>query len=153
MKKSLFFFFCWLSLAPLTFAQVGLGVGSNGLNFKTSAQSRYFFLARGYVLTFAEGNPVGSASVGLMHRFLREEKARMYYGATIGTSFGNGNSELGQTQRFTIPFGVEYLPFESRLISLSLEGGPSAFRVAETYGLTLGWNVEFTYYFARKRKN
>jgi hypothetical protein len=147
MKKALLIILC-LGLAQTVLAQAGLGLGSNGLNFKSSAQAKNALVVRGNILVFDDG-PQGFIEAGWLHRFLQEEKARLYLGASLGTGFGENS---GGFQRLMLPFGVEYFPFTTRTVGLNFEGGPQFLLVSETFGVGLAWQIEFTYYFKRKQK-
>ncbi|MCU0451129.1 MAG: hypothetical protein MUC97_15035 [Bernardetiaceae bacterium] len=154
MKNLCLLVLLFLASTQLAQAQVGLGLGLEGLNFKSSAQARHVFMARGR-LAINSSDLVGFVEAGWFYRAIKEEKARLYLGASFGSTFGAENSETGNVRQFSMPVGVEYFPFTTRVIGLNLEAGPRIFfdKYMEPMYLGIGGTIEFTYYFARRKKD
>jgi hypothetical protein len=144
MKKLFLSLFLLITSFTLTYAQIGLGIGSSGFNLKTSPDKTLGLIARSNFII--ANNSFFIPEINGIKRLVNEEKTKLYLGVGLGSvigfeSFDNINSIFAK-----VPVGIEYFPFESKRISLTAETGLN-FSFAE-HNNSLGFLgiLEITFY-------
>lgn len=153
-------FLCLLFLPVFSFAQAGLGVGSQGVVFKTGADAKYALVSR---LGFQLGS--GGAvrpQINLVGRMVNELKAKLYGGIGAGASLlaeadvlPDGSIDSIEYFLLRAPLGVEYFPFQTKHFSITAETGLDYFvadnRTDRRGNIQFSGLLEITFYFAKNR--
>jgi len=149
---------CCCGLIASCFGQIGLGLGSQGLLFKTAPDSRYSFTARAGFQLGAQ--TVFRPQISFTGRMVNEVKAKLYAGVGAGFSLlaeDDPNTFAQDTYQYFLlyaPLGFEFFPFQSKLFSVTVETGLDFFisdnRVGNQGYLKQRGLVELTFYFSKK---
>ncbi|MEA1877395.1 MAG: hypothetical protein U9N86_11070 [Bacteroidota bacterium] len=149
MKRLLFFSsFLLLVFSSSAFSQIGVGIGSHGLNIRTNPDARTGIILRtGFGLT---ANPLETyvrPEAAWIKRHHYSEKAKLYAGLGISSEMRLSMRSMEFGYGLMIPIGVELFPMDSKKLSISLETGLSFLEIGNTnanfgnYGL-----LEITFY-------
>jgi len=149
MKKILLLFsLLFLTFSSSVFSQIGVGIGSHGLNIRTNPAARTGIILRtGFGFT---ANPLETyvrPEAAWIKRHHYSDKAKLYAGLGISSEMRLSISSMEFGYGLMIPVGVELFPMGSKQLSLSLETGISFLEIGNTdanlgnYGL-----LEITFY-------
>jgi len=107
-------------------AQIGVGLGSHGLNIRTDPQSKHGIIVRtGFGF---DGNPFESyfrPEAALIRRHHYSDKTKLYAGLGASGEMRLSLSEVNFSYGLMIPIGLELFPLDSKNLSISLETGIS----------------------------
>jgi len=127
MKRlTLAFIIAFVALSTSSFAQIGVGIGSHGLNIKTNPDAKTGLIVRtGFGI---HSNPLTTfirPEAAFVKRHHYSEKTKLYAGVGVASEMRLGISELAMGYGIMVPIGLELFPTESRKLSVSLETGIS----------------------------
>ena len=125
MKKlALIFIIAFVTVTASSFAQIGVGIGSHGLNIKTNPDARTGLIIRtGFGI---HSNPLTTyirPEAAWVKRHHYSDKTKLYAGIGVASEMRLGINELAMGYGVIIPIGLELFPTESRKLSVSLETG------------------------------
>lgn len=144
MKKLFLVLFLFVASFTLTYAQIGLGIGSSGFNLKTSPDKTLGLIVRtNFIIA---NNSFFNPEINGIKRLVNEEKTKLYLGVGLGSIIGFESFDNINSVFVKLPVGIEYFPFESKRISLTAETGLD-FSFAENNN-SLGFLsiIEITFY-------
>ncbi len=141
MKKYLFTMLLIVALATARQAQIGLGMGSSGINVKTSAENDLRFIGR--LDFFIGGFSRVTPEINLVHQFVNESQINAYFGGKLGAVIGDGFDE--DFINIGVPLGIEFFPLEGKKLSVAVESG-LLLQASEDIFLYIPSIVEFTFY-------
>lgn len=149
-------FLLYLTIASsLTFAQAGLGIGSQGLLIKSSPDAKYAFMGR---LGFQLGTDISiRPQINVIGRIINELNAKLYSGVGAGfLLFPNRENNSYEYFLIRAPLGVEWFPFQGKLFSVTIETGLDYFvadsRTNDQGNIQFGGLAELTFYVGRNRR-
>ncbi len=144
MKKLFLPLFLLITSFTLSYALIGLGIGSSGFNLKTSPEKDLGLIVRTNFLI--ANNSLFIPEINGIRRIINEDKTKLYLGVGVGSvirfeSFDNINSIFAK-----LPVGIEYFPFESKRISLTAETGLNFSFAENNNSLGILSILEITFY-------
>jgi len=129
-------------------AQIGIGLGSHGLNVRTNPDSKHGLIIRtGFGFTADPFETFFRPEAAWIKRHHYSDKTKLYAGLGAAGEVIFSVSELHLAYGFIIPVGLELFPLENKRLSVSLETGLSFLDIGQTdsqfgnYGL-----LEITFY-------
>ncbi len=125
MKKLVLLISClFLLITTSAFSQIGVGIGSHGLNIRTNPVARTGIILRtGFGF---DANPLETyllPEVVLIRRHHYSDKTMLYAGLGINSEMRMSISSMDYGYGLMIPVGVELFPLDNKKLSLSLETG------------------------------
>lgn len=138
-----------LILAPATaFSQVGIGIGSNGLNVKTNPDARKGIIIRtGFGFSVSPWETFVHPEVAWIKRHHYSEKTKLYAGLGVTGEARINLEEAWMGYGVMVPVGLELFPLDDKRVSLTLETGLKYYGIGldeggmRNYGL-----IEITFY-------
>jgi len=148
MKKSLIICTIFLLFGISSFAQIGVGIGSHGLNFRTNPDKNLGIILRtGFGFSGEPFETYFRPEAAFIKRHHYSEKTKLYAGFGVSGEFLFAIDQLGLGYGLLLPIGLEYFPLSSNKISISVESGLNFLsigkpdRIFGNYGL-----IELTFY-------
>lgn len=140
--------FLFMSLSA--FSQVGIGIGSNGLNIRTNPDARTGFIIRtGFGIHSVPIQTYLKPEVAWIKRHHYSERTTLYAGLGVSGEMNIGLREMSIGYGALIPVGLELFPLDTKNLSVSLETGLNFMGIGYdeahfgNYGL-----LEITFYLA-----
>jgi hypothetical protein len=146
MKKILLAIFTF-GMISTSMAQMGVGIGTAGLNIKSDPDKTFALLFRQNASFGNEQWRFSSELNGVAH-LVNKSDIKFYIGLGGGLDFGKnaGSNKIEGNTYIKFPVGLEY--FLSDRWSIAVESGFSYFLTQKLFGRGLGL-FELTYYFGR----
>ena len=144
MKHLFTLFIAAFLISNTSKAQVGLGVGTSGINVKSNPDKALGLIFRqDFGLTYRGFNSELNGRINVTNK----SDVKFYFGVGGGINYyDGGNNKLTYNTYVKMPIGLEYFP--SDRFSVAVESGFSYFLTSEFFNIGTGL-VEFSYYFGR----
>jgi hypothetical protein len=108
-----------------SFSQVGIGIGSRGMNVRTNPDARKGLIIRsGFSFSILPWSYHFEPEAAFIRRHHYSEHTQLYYGLGVAADYHFDNDEYTFGYGAFIPVGLEFFPFDHNpRISFSLETG------------------------------
>ncbi len=144
MKPYLFTFLLMAGVAASCQAQIGLGLGSGGINIKSSVENKLRIIGRANF--FFSDLSQFSPSLHVVSQFVNESQIKAYFGGGIGADIRFSEFDEHTIVHIKAPLGVEFFPLEGKNISVTVESGLVFSTGEDLNNLYIPAIFEFTFY-------
>lgn len=138
----------FLFISSSLFSQIGVGLGSHGLNIRTNPEAKSGLIIRtGFGFTTDPLETFIRPEVAWIKRHHYSEKTKLYAGFGASSEMRLSAASLNYGYGLMIPVGLELFPLSDNKLSLSIETGLSYNEIGHpeakfgSYGL-----IEITFY-------